>query len=136
MSRALHKKVFKNILACQSTSIKSFAILAVHFETPIEQPSKMKFHSAILLSILSLGTLSFATPGHYENYRRDALAEADPYADADADAWLSDYTSYLRQRDAKKKKEDDSWQPKIIGSYKKDTLKCNAKHVCSGEIIV
>ena len=110
------------------------------------QTFNMKFQNAILLSILSLGTLSLAHDDYYRLYSRDAMAEADPYAyaeadpyadaDADADAWLEDYAHFLQQREAKKKHDDDSWTPKIIGSYKKDTLKCNKEHVCSGEIIV
>ena len=109
----------------------------------------MKFQTTILLSVLSLSTLSFAQGDYDQLYRRDAMAEADPYAYADpeafayaaadpyadASAFLDDYTSFIQQRDAKKKQED-SWTPKIVGSYKKDTLKCNSKHVCSGEIVV
>ena len=97
----------------------------------------MKF-SLTLLSVLSFGALSLAqysdSPYYSSIYVRAALAEAAAEADLDYD----DMLDLLHARAAMpKKKKDDSWTPQIIGAKpKKDTLKCNSKHVCSGEIIL
>lgn len=92
----------------------------------------MKSALASLL-LLSLGTLSLAqyTNFYPSIYARDALADADAEAQLDYD----DLFDLLYARDAAAK--GSSWTPKIEGVKPiKDTLKCNSKHVCSGEIVV
>ena len=108
---------------------------------------KYAFAKTVLLSFATLSIAQYAD--YYSNiYQRSALAEA--YAEAIADAGIdyNEYLDYLYARavappppppkdQAPPKDQGNSWTPTITGAKPiKDTLKCNAQHVCSGEIIV
>lgn len=106
----------------------------------------MKIHAAILISLLSSAALATADGRHAAlPHKRQALPTVNrlQYADARFHSnSVPNLSAYVRAdaailaRAAKAEAVALAWAPKVEGKYIKDTLKCNNKHVCSGEIVV
>ena len=106
----------------------------------------MKFQTAIIFSLLYFGALGTAEGRQVSlRYKRHALDTANffpyPYAHSRPGGYPHP-NAYRRAvaeiiaREAEAEAIAHAWTPKVEGKYLKDTLKCNNKHVCSGELVV
>ncbi len=106
----------------------------------------MKVYTTILCALPLFGPFTAAEGGHvlFPHDRR-GLDTTSPQPYRDTHARPIGYTRpavYRRAaagilaREAMAEALAKDWAPEVKGKYIKDTLKCDKKHVCSGEIVV